>query len=142
MRTTPQGGSSHAPKDFPLWGLLTKDYKVYTMVFTKISTFYFNSHMLLLQVLIQLTTWSYWMQIMSSKVPISTLIYLKEKNGWIVNHIHLHLFPMYQTDHQVPLINFHHYMDRFYIIESLGFSLVYIFDLPLLLTQNTYLNYL
>jgi len=33
-------------------------------------------------------------------------------------------------------------MDRFYIIWSLGFGQVYIFDLPLLLTQNSYLNYL
>jgi len=32
-------------------------------------------------------------------------------------------------------------MDRFYIIESLGFNLIYIFNLPLLLTQNNYLNY-
>jgi len=32
-------------------------------------------------------------------------------------------------------------MDRFYIIENLGFDQVYILDLPLLLTQNIYLNY-
>ncbi len=81
------------------------------------------------------------MQIMSSKVPISTP-YIFEGKKWMNSyHIHLHLFPMYQTNHQMPLIIFHHFMDRFYIIESLGFSLVYIFDLPLLLTHNTYLNY-
>jgi hypothetical protein len=32
-------------------------------------------------------------------------------------------------------------MDRFYIIGNLGFGQVYILDLPLLLTQNSYLNY-
>jgi hypothetical protein len=115
------------------------------MVFTIISTFYFfkdsYSHMIRLQVLIQLTTWSYWMQIMSPKSSnLYHVIYLKEKNGWIVNHIHLHLFPMYQTNHQVPLIIFHPSMDRFYIIGNLGFGQVYILDLPLLLTWNSYLK--
>jgi hypothetical protein len=60
VKITPQGSSSHAPKDYSLWGSFTKDYNVYTMVFTIISTFYFfkdsYSHMILLQVLIQLTT--------------------------------------------------------------------------------------
>jgi hypothetical protein len=69
------------------------------------------------------------------------LIYLKERSGWIVNHIHLHLFPMYQTNHHVPLIILHPPMDRFYIIGNLGFDQVYIFDLPLLLIRNSYLNY-
>jgi hypothetical protein len=59
VRTTPQGSSSHTLKDSLLWAL-TKDYKVYTMVFTIISTFYFfkdfYSHMILLQVLFQLIT--------------------------------------------------------------------------------------
>jgi len=73
-----------------------KNCKVFTMVFTIISTFYFckasYSHMILLQVLIQLTTWNYWMQIMIQKLQFLPFIYLEEKNGWIVNHIHLHLF--------------------------------------------------
>jgi len=34
VRITPQGTSSHMPKDSLLWGSLNKDYKVYTMVFT------------------------------------------------------------------------------------------------------------
>jgi hypothetical protein len=41
----------------------------------------------------------------------------------------------------VPPIIFHPSMDRFYIIWSLRFGQVYILDLPLLLTQNGYLNY-
>jgi hypothetical protein len=69
------------------------------------------------------------------------LIYSKERNGWIVNHIHLHLFPMYQTNHQFPFITFHPFMDRFYIIENIGFGQVYILDETLLLAQNSYLNY-
>jgi hypothetical protein len=73
------------------------------------------------------------------KVPISTL-YILETKKWM-NHIRLHLFPMYQTNHQVPLIIFHPSMDRFYIIENLRFDQVYVLDLPLLLTQNNYLNY-
>ncbi len=122
-----------------------KDYKVFTMIFTIISTFYFfkasYSHMMLLQFLIQLPTWNYWMQIMTQKLQSLPLIYLKKKNQWIVNHIHLHLFPMYQTKNQVSLITFHPSMDKFYIIENLGFGQVYILDLPLLLTRNNYLNY-
>jgi hypothetical protein len=54
VETTPQGSSSHMPKDSLLWGSPTKDYKVYTMLFTIISTFYFfkdsYSHMTHLQV--------------------------------------------------------------------------------------------
>jgi hypothetical protein len=121
-----------------------KDYKVSTMVFTIISTFYFfkasYSHMMLLQVLIQLITWN-WMQIMSQKFQSLPFICLKEKIEWIVNHIHLHLFPMYQTNHQVPLITFHPSTNRFNIIWSVGFGQVHIFDLPLLQTRNSYLNY-
>jgi hypothetical protein len=113
-----------------------KDYKVSTMVFTIISTFYFfeasYSHMILLQVLIQLTTWSYWMQIMSQKLQFLPFIYLKKKNGWIVNHIHLHLFSMYQTNHQVSHITFHSSMNRFNIIWNLEYGQVHILDLPLL----------
>jgi hypothetical protein len=41
VRITPQGSSSHVPKDFLLWGSFTKDYKVYTMVFTIISTLFY-----------------------------------------------------------------------------------------------------
>jgi hypothetical protein len=32
-------------------------------------------------------------------------------------------------------------MDRFYIIGNLKFGQVYLFDLPILLIQNSYLNY-
>jgi hypothetical protein len=77
-----------------------------------------------------------------SKAPISTPYIFEGKKWIIVNHIHLHLFPMYQTNHEVPLITFHPSMDRFYIIRSLGFSQVYILDLPSLLIRNSYLNYL
>ncbi len=115
-----------------------KAYKFSTMVFTIVSTFYFfkasYSHIMLLQVLIQLTTWNYWMKNMSQKFQSLPHIYLKEIYGWIIDHIHLHLFPMYQTNHEVPLITFHPFMDRFYIFWSLGFYQVYILDLPLLLT--------
>jgi hypothetical protein len=74
---------------------------------------------------------------MSQKFQSLPLIYLKERNEWIVKHIHLHLIPMYQTNHRMPLITFHASMDRFYIIWSLRFGLqIYILDLPLLLTEN------
>jgi hypothetical protein len=122
-----------------------KDYIVSTMVFIIIFTFYFvkasYSHMILLQVLIQLTTWNYWMQIISQKLQSLPFIYLKGWSEWIVNHIHVHLFPMHQTNHHVLLIIFHPSMDRFYIIWSLRFDQLYILDLPLLLTQHNYLNY-
>jgi hypothetical protein len=140
VRITPQGSSSQVPKDSPSRVSLTNDYKVYTMVFTIISTFYFfkysYSHMILLQVLTQLTTWSYWMQIMSQKPQSLPLIYLKERSEWIVNHIHLHLILMYQTNHQVPLIIFHFSTNRFNIIWSLGFGQVRILGLAILQTWN------
>jgi hypothetical protein len=47
---------------------------------------------------------------------------------------------MYQTNRQMSLITFHPSMNRFNIIWSLGFGQVHILDLPLLLTQNNYLN--
>jgi hypothetical protein len=70
---------------------------------------------------------------MNQKLQFLPLIYLKKKNGWIVNHIHLYLFPMYQTNHHMSLIIFHPFMDKFYIIWNLGFGQVYILDFPLLL---------
>jgi hypothetical protein len=91
VRTTPQGNSSHMFKKFPLWGSFSKDYNVYTIVFTIISTFYFfkdsYSHLIFLQVLIQLTTWSYWMQIMSPKALIFTPCILGRKK-WMNNWPH------------------------------------------------------
>jgi hypothetical protein len=122
-----------------------KDYKVFTMVFTIILTFYFfkafYSHMILLQVLIQLRTWNYWMQIISQKFQSLYLIYLKERSRWTVNHIHLHLFLMYQTNHQMSFITFHPSIDKFYISWSLRFYQIHMLDLSLLQTQNNYLNY-
>jgi len=64
----------------------------------------------------------------------------------MVNHIHLHLFPIYhpfissQSSH-ATYITFHPSMDRSYIIWSLRFGQDYILDLPLLPAQNNYLNY-
>jgi len=41
----------------------------------------------------------------------------------------------------MPLKKIHHFVNKSYIIWNLKFGQVYIFDLPLLLTQNNYLNY-
>jgi hypothetical protein len=68
-------------------------------------------------------------------------MYLKERSGRIVNCIRLHLFPMYQTNHQMQFIIFHLSMDSFYIIWGLGFGQVNTLDLPLLITRINYLNY-
>jgi hypothetical protein len=50
VRIIPQGSSSHVPKYSPLWGSLTKNYKISTMVFTIIFKLYFfkisYSHMM------------------------------------------------------------------------------------------------
>jgi hypothetical protein len=71
------------------------------------------------------------------KAPISTLYILQGKK-WINNQPHSFTsIPMYQTNHQGPLITFYRSIDRFYIIWSLGFGQVYILDLPLLQTQNS-----
>jgi hypothetical protein len=59
----------------------------------------------------------------------------------MVNHIHLHTFLMYQANHNMALIIFHVFINRLLIIESLKLDQAYILDLPILLTQNSYLNY-
>jgi hypothetical protein len=45
-----------------------------------------------------------------------------------------------QTNHHISLTTFHPFT-KSYIIWSLKFGLAYIVNLPLLLTQNNYLNY-
>jgi hypothetical protein len=78
---------------------------------------------------------------MNQKLQSLPLIYLKEKKEWTINHIPLHLFLMYQVNHRVPLIIFHLSMNKFHIFLSLRFDEIYILDLPLLLTWNSYLIY-
>jgi len=84
-----------------------------------ISTFYFfkasYSHMIFLQVLIQLTTWNYWMQIMNQKFQSLPLIYSKERSGWIINHIHLHYSQCIK-----PIIKCHL---QLFILLWIGFTL-------------------
>jgi hypothetical protein len=46
-----------------------------------------------------------------------------------------------QANHHMPLKKIHHFVNKSYIIWNLKFCQVYIFDLPLLLTQNNYLDY-
>ncbi len=75
----------------------------------------------------------------SNLYPLYT--WRKKRDEYLTTFIHVHLFPMYQTNHQVPLITFHPSMDRFFIIGNLRFGQVYILDLLLLLTWNSYLNY-
>ncbi len=86
VRTTLQKNSSHVPKDFPLWGSLTRGYKVFTMVFTIISTFYFfkasYSHMILLQVLITTSNMKLLNANYEPKAPISTP-YILEGKKWM-----------------------------------------------------------
>ncbi len=64
------------PKDSSLWGSFIKDYKVFTMVFIIISTFYFlkafYSHMILLQILITISNMKLLNANYKPKVPIST----------------------------------------------------------------------
>jgi hypothetical protein len=137
VKTTPQGSSSHVFKDSSLWESLTKDYKVHNGIHN-------NFHILFLQRFLFTyfyKSWSNWQHKVIEcklfpKAPISTPYILEGKNGWIINHIHLHLLAMYQTNHQVPLIIFHLPMYRFYTIGNLGFDQVYILDLPLLLRSK------
>jgi hypothetical protein len=71
------------PKDFSLWGSLTKDYNVFTMVFTIISTFYFfkasYSNMIFLQVLIATTNTKLLNANYQLKAPITTPYILEGK---------------------------------------------------------------
>jgi hypothetical protein len=62
----------------------------------------------------------------------------------MVNHIHLHLFSIYHpfmSNQSAHIIYNFHPSTKSYIIWSLKFGQVYIFNLPILLTQNGYLNY-
>jgi hypothetical protein len=144
VKTTPQGNSSHAPKDYSLWGSITKDYIVLhngihnnlQILFLQRFLFTYDTSTSLDPINKMKLNANY-----AQKLQFLPLTYLKERCGWIVNHIHLHLFPMYQTNHQMPSIIFHPPMDRFYIIGNLRFDQVYIFDLPLLPIRNSYLNY-
>jgi hypothetical protein len=77
------------------------------------------------------------MQIMNLKFQSVLLIYYNEKNEWIINHIHLNLFFMYQVNHYVS-----HNFSSFYgsishYLECKIWS-SYILDFSLLLTQNSY----
>jgi hypothetical protein len=84
MKTTPQGSLSHMYKDFPSWGSLTKDYKVFTIMFIIISTFYFfkasYSHMIFLHVLIATNNTKLLNANYEPKAPISTPYILEQKN--------------------------------------------------------------
>jgi len=86
VRITPQVSSSHALKNFLLWGSFTKDYKVFTMVFTIISTFYFfetsYSHMIFLQVLIAINNTKLLNANYELKAPIITF-YILEGKKWM-----------------------------------------------------------
>jgi len=76
----------------------------YTSHFFIFETSY--SHMIFLQVLIAINNTKLLNANYEPKAPIITLYILEGKNGWIVNHIHLHIFPMYQTNH---LAIYNHY---------------------------------
>jgi hypothetical protein len=122
-----------------------KNYTIFTMVFTIIFRFYFFKtsylYIIFLHVLISTSNIKLLNANYEPKTLITTPCILKERSGWMVNHIPLHTFPMYQTNHHVSLIIFHLSMNRFSIIDSFKFDQVYIFDTPLLLTRNSYLNY-
>jgi len=91
MKITPEGNSAHMYKDFLLWGSLTKDYKVFTIVFIIISTFYlfkvFCSHMIFLQVLITTNNIKSLNSNYEPEVPTSTF-YIFEEKKWMNNQSH------------------------------------------------------
>jgi hypothetical protein len=62
------------------------------------------------------------MQIVNQKFQSLPLIYLKERSGWIVNHIHLPSIPHVSNQSSHAIYNFSFSMDRFYIIWGLGFG--------------------
>jgi hypothetical protein len=76
VKITLQGGSSHTLKDFLLLGSFIKVYKVFTMVLTITSTFYFfkasYSRMIFLQVLIATNNTKLLNANCEPKGPIST----------------------------------------------------------------------
>jgi len=111
-------------KFFLLLGSLLKDYKVFTMVCTITSTFYFfkasYSHMILLQVLMTIIKTKLLNANYEPKVPISTP-YVFEGKKCMNSQPHSftsipHVFPMYQTNHHVSCITFHPSINRLYII--------------------------
>jgi hypothetical protein len=80
------------------------------------------------------------MQIINLKLQSLPHIYLKEKSAWKLSHSFTSI-PHVASQLSRATTTFHPSMDRFYIIWGLKFSQIYIPELPLLLTQNSYLNY-
>jgi hypothetical protein len=138
VRTTPQGSSSHALKDFPLWRSFTK------RLLSFHNGIHNNLHILFLQgflftynvsTSLDLTN---NMQLLNanykSKAPISTP-YILERKTWMNTQPHSFTsIPHVSNQSWSATYNFSSFMDRFYIIWTLGFGQVYILDLPLLLT--------
>jgi hypothetical protein len=130
VRTTPQRSSSHMPKYSFLWGSFTKRlYSLNNGIHNNFQILFFQNFLFTYDTSTSLDS-SNNMKLLNAnyepKAPIFTLYILKEKNEWIVNHIHSHLFPMHQTNHHISLITFHPSMDKFYVIWSLRFGRVYI----------------
>jgi hypothetical protein len=82
------------PKDFPLWGSLTKDYKIFKMVFTNdlhiiyiFKTSY--SHIIFLQVLISTSNTKPLNANYEPKVLIITPYILEEVDEWLIIFIYI-----------------------------------------------------
>jgi hypothetical protein len=125
MKITPHRNLSHMLKDSSLWGSLTKDYNVSTMVFTIISTVFFfkasYSNMIILQVLIATSNTKLLNAIINLKLQSLPHIYLKEKSAWKLSHSFTSI-PHVASQMSRATTTFHPSMDRFYIIWGLKFS--------------------
>ncbi len=113
VRTTPQGSSSHMLKQFFLWGSFTKRlYSFDNGIQNNLHTLFLQasySHMIFLQVLVLIQHEIIKCKLWAKNSNLYLFIYLEERSEWIINHIHVRLFPMHQTNHHVPLITFHPY---------------------------------
>jgi hypothetical protein len=137
--------SSHTPKDSPIWGSLTK--RLYSFH----NGIYNNLHILFLQgFLFTYDTFTSFnptnnMKLLNanyeSTTPISTPYILEGKEWMNSQPYSFTSIPQVSNQSSSAAYNFSSSTDRFYIIWSLRFGQVYIFDLPLLQTQNIYLNY-
>jgi len=78
---------------------------------------------------------------MNQKFQYLPFMYLKEESEWIINHIHYIYSPCIKLIIKCHLKLFILLWIGFYIIWSLGFDQVHIFDIPLLQIWNSYLNY-
>jgi hypothetical protein len=146
----PKESSSHTLKDSPLWDHPPKTIRFYNGINNNLWIYvYFLktsfSHMVCLQALITTSNTKLLNANFNSKATIITF-YIFKGIKWmgLITFIYIYspfIILLCQTNRHISLFwTFHPFINS-YIIWNAKFGQVYILKLPLLLAQNSYLNY-